>query len=61
MDRMAFMLAFMSRALLSPDCDPEATLRAAARVVRRHITEGEVEKFLQLLPTDVRRLLDVAA
>jgi uncharacterized protein (DUF2267 family) len=61
MDRMAFMLAFMSRALLSPDCDPEATLRAAARVVRRHITEGEVEKFLQLLPTDVRRLLDIAA
>jgi uncharacterized protein (DUF2267 family) len=61
MNRVEFMLVFVSRALLSPGCDPETTLRAAARVVRRHIAEGQVENFLQLLPTDLRRLLDVAA
>ena len=60
LDLIEFEVVFANRAVLPADCDPEVALRAAARVVRRHIAEGEVEHVLQLLPTKLRKLLEAA-
>ncbi len=53
-----FVEAFIDRALLPPEREPLASLKAAARVLRRHVTEGETENVLHSLPREIRTLLE---
>jgi uncharacterized protein (DUF2267 family) len=53
-----FVEVFIDRAVLRPDREPLAALRAAARVLRRHVTEGETDNVLLSLPVEIRRLLE---
>ena len=48
---------FIDRAVLPPEREPLAALKAAARVLGRHVSEGEDEKVLLSLPTEIRLLL----
>ncbi len=48
---------FVRDAQLDPGLDPIAALRAAAEVLRRHVTAGEMDDVLSSLPAEVRRLL----
>jgi uncharacterized protein (DUF2267 family) len=47
-----------SRGLTLDEVPPEEALRAAARTLRQHITEGEFEDVLASLPAQLRELLD---
>jgi uncharacterized protein (DUF2267 family) len=53
-----FVETFIDRALLPPEREPLASLKAAARVLRRHVTEGETENVLHSLPREIRTLLE---
>ena len=53
-----FVDVFIERAVLPPDREPLASLKAAASVLRRHVTEGETEDVVSSLPIDIRRLLE---
>jgi uncharacterized protein (DUF2267 family) len=53
-----FVEVFIERAVLPPDREPLASLKAAASVLRRHVTEGETEDVVSSLPIDIRRLLE---
>jgi uncharacterized protein (DUF2267 family) len=53
-----FVEVFIERAVVPPGREPLASLKAAARVLRRHVTEGETEDVLGSLPIDIRRLLE---
>ncbi len=53
-----FVETFIDRAILPPDREPRAALKAAARVLRRHVTEGETKNVLLSLPHDIRVLLE---
>ena len=53
-----FVEVFIERAGLPPDREPLASLKAAASVLRRHVTEGETEDVVSSLPIDIRRLLE---
>jgi uncharacterized protein (DUF2267 family) len=53
-----FVEVFIERAVLPPDREPLASLKAAASVLRRHVTEGETEDVFGSLPIDIRRLLE---
>ncbi len=53
-----FVEVFIDRAVLPPEREPLAALGAAARVLRRHVTEGETENVLLSLPLEIRRLLE---
>ena len=46
------------RGLTLDEVAPKEALRAAARTLRQHITEGEFEDVLALLPAQLRELLD---
>jgi uncharacterized protein (DUF2267 family) len=46
------------RDLTLDEVAPKEALRAAARTLRQHITEGEFEDVLALLPAQLRELLD---
>ena len=52
-----FIEIFAARAILPDDLTPEVALKTSAQVMRRHVTEGEVEDVLHMLPAEVRRLL----
>jgi uncharacterized protein (DUF2267 family) len=54
----AFLEVFIERAVLPPTREPVTALRAAARVLRRHVTEGETEHVFTSLPLEIRRLLE---
>ena len=53
-----FLETFARQAALRPGQEPEPALRAAARVWRRHVTEGEAADVLSMLPEDIRALLE---
>ena len=53
-----FVEVFIARAVLPPDREPLAALKAAARVLRRHVSEGETENVLLSLPSEIRVLLE---
>jgi uncharacterized protein (DUF2267 family) len=56
-DRDEFLQRFEERA--HPlSVDPGQAVAASTHVVRRHITEGELEDVLAQLPTEVRELLE---
>jgi uncharacterized protein (DUF2267 family) len=52
-----FVATFFERAAMNVDQDPLPALRAAAKVIRRHVTRGEVSDVLGSLPQDIRELL----
>jgi uncharacterized protein (DUF2267 family) len=52
-----FVEVFIDRAVLPPEREPLAALKAAARVLRRHVSEGETENVLLSLPLEIRALL----
>lgn len=49
-----FVEVFIERAVLPPEREPLAALKAAARVVGRHVSEGETENVLLSLPLEIR-------
>jgi uncharacterized protein (DUF2267 family) len=53
-----FVEVFIARAVLPADREPLAALKAAARVLRRHVSEGETENVLLSLPSEIRVLLE---
>ncbi len=53
-----FVEVFIERAVLPPEREPLAALKAAARVLGRHVSEGETENVLLSLPTEIRLLLE---
>jgi uncharacterized protein (DUF2267 family) len=59
LSREEFVDRFARRAVLKDPIDPEPALRAAARTVRRHISEGEYEDVLAGMPQELRELLTV--
>ena len=52
-----FVELFIQRAILPADHDALAELKAAARVMRRHVTAGEAKDTLINLPHDIQQLL----
>jgi uncharacterized protein (DUF2267 family) len=55
--RQEFLGRFVGEAALPDQVPPENALRAAARTLRRHITEGEYRDVLVSLPADLQDLL----
>ncbi len=53
-----FVEVFIERAVLPPEREPLAALKAAARVLGRHVSEGETENVRLSLPTEIRLLLE---
>ena len=53
-----FVETFIDRAVLPPSREPLAAIKAAAGVLRRHLTEGETEDLLRSIPQEIRRLLE---
>jgi uncharacterized protein (DUF2267 family) len=53
-----FVETFIDRALLPPEREPLGALKAATRVLRRHVTEGETEHVFLSLPREIRTLLE---
>jgi uncharacterized protein (DUF2267 family) len=53
-----FVETFVRQAAPQPWQQPEPALRAAAHLLRRHVTEGEMVDVLQSLPDEIRRLLE---
>ena len=53
-----FVETFIDRAVLPPSREPLAAIKAAAGVLRRHLTEGETEDLLRSIPLEIRRLLE---
>jgi uncharacterized protein (DUF2267 family) len=47
-----------SQGLTLDEAPPEEALRAAARTLRQHVTEGEFQDVLASLPAQLRELLD---
>jgi uncharacterized protein (DUF2267 family) len=52
-----FVAAFHEQAAMEPDQQPLPALRAAARVMRRHVTPGEAGDVFNALPQEIRELL----
>jgi uncharacterized protein (DUF2267 family) len=55
--RSEFLERLQERAQLQGPVDGEQAAEAAAKVLRRHVTEGEFDDMLSQLPTDVREML----
>jgi uncharacterized protein (DUF2267 family) len=53
-----FVETFIERAVLPPEREPVASMKAAAAVLRRHVTAGETTDVLGSLPMEIRRLLE---
>jgi uncharacterized protein (DUF2267 family) len=53
-----FVEIFIDRALLPPEREPLGVLKAATRVLRRHVTEGETQHVFLSLPREIRTLLE---
>jgi uncharacterized protein (DUF2267 family) len=52
-----FVAEFVRKASLEPGRPPVPAIRAAAAVLRRHVSQGEMEDVLSSLPVDLRALL----
>jgi uncharacterized protein (DUF2267 family) len=58
-DREAFLARLVETAVLADAAEAAIATAAATRVLRRHITPGEVDDVLAQLPLEIRELLDV--
>lgn len=56
-DREAFLARFAERALLSDTEDAAEAVATTTRVLRMHVTDGEVSDVMSELPTEIRELL----
>jgi uncharacterized protein (DUF2267 family) len=56
-DRETFLTTLAQRAQLDDPAEAERVAAAATRVLRRHITPGELDDALAQLPTEIRELL----
>src|SRR4051812_13663885 len=56
-DREAFLARFAERARLSDTEDAAEAVAATTRVLRMHVTDGEVSDVMSELPTEIRELL----
>jgi uncharacterized protein (DUF2267 family) len=59
-DREQFLNLLAARAQLSDTDDAARAAEAATKVLRRHVTAGEVEDVLAQLPTELREVLSHA-
>jgi uncharacterized protein (DUF2267 family) len=57
-DREKFLSALAQRAQLDDPAEAARVAAAATRVLRRHISEGEVEDVLSQLPAEIREVLE---
>jgi uncharacterized protein (DUF2267 family) len=57
-DRDAFLARLAERAQLSDADEAAAAAVAVTRLLRRHVSQGEVEDVLSQLPAEIRTLLE---
>jgi uncharacterized protein (DUF2267 family) len=57
-DRREFLAAFAAEAGLHGDSETSFAAEAAMRTLRAHVSEGEVDDVLAILPSDLRELVD---
>jgi uncharacterized protein (DUF2267 family) len=60
-DRETFLRKIADEALLAGSTEASYAVSAAVTVLRRRVSEGEVDDVLAILPADIRRLLGEAA
>jgi len=60
-DRETFLRKIADEALLAGSTEASYAVTAAAAVVRRHVSEGEVADVLAILPAEIRELLGEAS
>jgi uncharacterized protein (DUF2267 family) len=56
-DRETFLRKIADEALLAGTTEASYAVAAAAAVLRRHVSEGEIEDVLAVLPTELRELV----
>lgn len=56
-DRETFLRRIADEALLAGATEASYAVTAAAAVLRRHVSEGEIEDVLAILPPELRQLL----
>jgi len=56
-DRETFLRKIADEALVAGTTEASYAVTAAAAVLRRHVSQGEVEDVLAILPTEIRELL----
>jgi uncharacterized protein (DUF2267 family) len=56
-DRETFLRKIADEALLAGSTEASYAVTAAAAVVRRRVSEGEIEDVLAILPAEIRKLL----
>ena len=60
-DRETFLRKIADEALLAGSTEASYAVTAAAAVLRRHVSEGEVADVLAILPAEIRQLLGDAS
>jgi uncharacterized protein (DUF2267 family) len=60
-DRETFLRKIADEALLAGSTEASYAVTAAAAVLRRHVSEGEVADVLAILPAQIRQLLGEAS
>jgi uncharacterized protein (DUF2267 family) len=53
-----FLDYFAEEAAMDPGTQPRPAVRAAARVLRRHVSEGELEDIRDIVPDNLKHLLE---
>jgi len=59
-DRDTFLRKLAEQALLAGETEASCAAAAAMRVLRRHVSEGELEDVLAKFPVELRELLETA-
>jgi uncharacterized protein (DUF2267 family) len=57
-DRREFLAAFAAEAALHGDSETSFAAEAALRTLRAHVSKGEVDDILAILPSDLRELVE---
>ena len=60
-DRETFLRKIADEALLAGSTEASYAVSAAAAVLRRHVSEGEIDDVLAILPAEIRQLLGEAS
>jgi uncharacterized protein (DUF2267 family) len=54
----AFLEYYAEEAGMDPDTEPRPAVRAAVRVLRRHVSKDEIEDVIGIVPEDLKHLLE---